>query len=365
MDLLSFCSNDYLGLATDARLCKSLQCAAKEMSAGSGSAHLVAGHHRVHDQLEAALAAFVGRPRALLFSTGYMANLGVLGGLLQAGDVVVQDRLNHASLVDGGLLSRARLMRYAHADWRAAEAALQSRPESAALLATDGVFSMDGDQAPLNELAAICQMQGACFMVDDAHGIGVLGPGGRGTVAAAGLDAEEVPVLVGTLGKAFGTFGAFVAGSEALIEGLIQFARTYVYTTAMPPALAAATLTSVELVRAADEARAHLRQLVGQFRKGVTDLCERHPDRLRLMDSASPIQPLVVGNSGVAMALSERLKQQGLLVTAIRPPTVPIGTARLRVTFSAQHSSAQVDQLLGSLESCVIEMTPELASGNS
>jgi len=355
-ELLSFCSNDYLGLAGDPRLVESLRVAAGRYGVGSGSAHLIAGHHKVHEELERALAEFLHRPRALLFSTGYMANLGVLGALLKSGDLLLEDRLNHASLLDGGRLSGARLLRYAHAEAAAAETLLQAHPDTSALLASDGVFSMDGDLAPLPDLAALCRRQGVCLMVDDAHGIGVLGPEGRGSVAAAGLEVDQVPILVGTLGKAFGTFGAFVAGSESLIEGLIQFARSYVYTTAPAPALAAATLTSLDLLRGADDRREHLQDLIAQFRHGVECVCLRFPGRVRLLDSGTPIQPLLVGEPEQAMALSRDLERQGILVTAIRPPTVPKGSARLRVTFSASHSAAQVDQLLAALDRSVSRM---------
>ena len=341
--LVSFCSNDYLGLAADPRVIQALQQAAESYGVGSGSAHLVSGHHHAHHALEEALAEFTGRPRALLFSTGYMANLGVLGALLGRGDTLLQDRLNHASLVDGGLLSRANVKRYAHADTAALERRLAAPVAGRVLVATDGVFSMDGDLAPLPAMAALCRQHGAWLMVDDAHGLGVLGTGGRGTLEHFGLTVDQVPVLVGTLGKSFGTAGAFVAGSEELIETLIQQARSYIYTTAMPPAVAAATLASLQIAGAEQWRRERLAELVTRFRERAGAL------GLTLIASESPIQPIIAGSTEQALRWSEALEEQGLLVTAIRPPTVPEGAARLRVTFSASHSDDQLERLLEAL----------------
>ncbi len=343
---LNFCSNDYLGLAAHPDLVAALRAASKHSGVGSGSAHLVCGHHRAHHQLEEALAAFTGRPRALLFSTGYMANLGAISALMRAGDGVFEDRLNHASLLDAAVLSRARLQRYAHADAPALEARLSAARSQCKLVVTDGVFSMDGDVAPLASLSAVCQRQGAWLMVDDAHGLGVLGPGGRGSVVAAGLSVEQVPILMGTLGKALGSFGAFVAGSELVIEALIQQARSYIYTTAMPPALAEATQASLQLV-AEEGRRTHLQGLITRFRTAAQRL------GLPLLDSTTPIQPLLLGEAGTALAVSEALARTGLLVSAMRPPTVPEGTARLRITLTAAHTTSQVDQLLGALDGAV------------
>lgn len=340
---LNFCSNDYLGLANDVDVVAAYKQAADEFGIGSGASHLVCGHQRPHQQLEEALAEFTGRPRALLFSTGYMANLGVVSALLGKGDAVLEDRLNHASLIDAGLLSGARFRRYLHADPASLGQRLEADDSHRRLVVTDGVFSMDGDLAPLPELAAACRQQDAWLMVDDAHGLGVLGDQGRGSVNDSGLDAEQVPVLMGTLGKALGTAGAFVAGSEALIETLIQFARTYIYTTALPPAVAAATLKSLEKTRADDWRREQLASLVHRFRRGAEQ------QGWSLMDSATPIQPLMVGNDAAALALSERLRERGFLITAIRPPTVPEGSARLRVTLSAAHRDQDVDALLEAL----------------
>ena len=343
-EYLSFCSNDYLGLANHPDVVAAFHRGLDEYGAGSGAAHLVTGHTRAHHELEEELACFVRRTRALLFSTGYMANLGAIAALLGRGDRVFQDYTNHASLLDGARLSGARLVRYRHADAGDLERRLSTAPDSEYLVATDGVFSMDGDIAPVRELAEVAQRHAAWLMVDDAHGLGVTGPRGRGSVAAAGLDSSQVPVLVGTLGKAFGTFGAFVAGSDELIETLIQQARTWIYTTASPAAVAVATRAALRRVVEDEWRRMHLRELVARFRAGAAQL------GLALCDSPTPIQPLIVGEAGTAMRLSAALHQQGILITAIRPPTVADGTARLRITFSAAHTEAQVDKLLGALE---------------
>ena len=311
---------------------------------GSGAAHLVNGHTRAHQALEEALAAFTGRERALLFSTGYMANLGAIGALVGRGDAVFEDRLNHASLLDAGLLSGARFRRYPHADAAALARQLAEAEGGERLVVTDGVFSMDGDLAPLPGLAEIAGANDAWLMVDDAHGLGVLGATGRGTLEHFGLGANEVPVLMGTLGKALGTAGAFVAGDADLIEWLTQAARPYIYTTAMPAALAEATRASLQLVDAESWRRDHLRALIRQFRRGADQL------GLRLMPSETPIQPILVGEAGEALRLSARLREAGVEVTAIRPPTVPQGTARLRVTFCAAHTIADIHQLLHVLE---------------
>lgn len=340
--MLAFCSNDYLGLANHPEVIAALRAGAERWGVGGGASHLVNGHCGPHHDLELALAEFTGRPRALLFSTGYMANLGTVTALVGKGDSVLEDRLNHASLLDAGLLSGARFSRYLHND----AASLASRLEKAegnTLVVTDGVFSMDGDLADLPALCARAREKGAWVMVDDAHGFGPLGATGGGIVEHFGLDMEDVPVLVGTLGKAFGTAGAFVAGSEELIETLIQFARPYIYTTSQPPAVACATLKSLALLRAEGWRRDHLNALIARFRTGAEAI------GLRLMDSPTPIQPILIGGSAQAMALSAELRQRGILVGAIRPPTVPAGTARLRVTLSASHSEAQVDRLLVAL----------------
>lgn len=341
--LLAFCTNDYLGLAQHPRLVAALKTAADAAGVGSGSAHLICGHRREHAALEEALAAWTGRERALLFSTGYMANLGVMQALLQRGELCVQDKLNHACLLDGAQLAGASLKRYPHADVDAAARQLRSETADCALLATDGVFSMDGDIAPLRELAALCAQERASLMVDDAHGLGVLGEDGAGSVAEAGLGTHEVPILMATLGKALGCGGAFVAGSAVLIDGLIQFARTYIYTTAMPPALAAAAHAAVTLAREESWRRDKLQQLIARFRRGAEQL------GLPLMPSRTAIQPLLLGDAQQALDASRRLEAAGLLVVAIRPPTVPPGHSRLRITLSAAHEEAHVDRLLDAL----------------
>ncbi|MEE4143561.1 MAG: 8-amino-7-oxononanoate synthase [Halieaceae bacterium] len=343
-EYLNFCSNDYLGLAAHPRVTEAFQRAAATYGVGSGASHLVCGHSTPHHQLEEALAAFTGRPRALLFSSGYMANTGILTTLLRRGDHVFEDRLNHASLLDGGLHSGARFQRFGHSDVAALERKLD-RADGVKLVVVDGVFSMDGDTAPLQALAAVCARHDASLMVDDAHGFGVMGERGAGSTEAAGLDMAAVPVLMATLGKALGTAGAFVAGSELLIESLLQQARTYIYTTALPPAVAAASLESLRLLREESWRREHLQRLIARFRQGAGQL------GLPLMASGSAIQPLVVGDARRALDLSETLRQDGLLIGAIRPPTVPAGTSRLRITLSAGHSEAQVDRLLERLAS--------------
>lgn len=343
--LLAFCSNDYLGLASHPEVIAAMQQGAAKWGVGGGASHLVIGHSTPHHQLEEALAEFTGRPRALLFSTGYMANLAAVTALVGQGDTVLEDRLNHASLLDAGLLSGARFSRYLHND---AES-LGKRLEKASgntLVVTDGVFSMDGDLADLPAICATAKQRGAWVMVDDAHGFGPLGATGGGIVEHFGLSMDDVPVLVGTLGKAFGTAGAFVAGSEALIETLIQFARPYIYTTSQPPAVACATLKSLELLRSEGWRREHLNRLVARFREGAQHI------GLTLMDSPTPIQPVLVGSSERALRLSALLRERGILVGAIRPPTVPAGSARLRITFTASHSDAQLERLLEALAEC-------------
>ncbi|MGV5526652.1 8-amino-7-oxononanoate synthase [Pseudomonas plecoglossicida] len=352
--LLAFCSNDYLGLANHPEVIAAWQAGAERWGVGGGASHLVIGHSTPHHQVEEALAELTGRPRALLFSTGYMANLGAITALVGQGDTVLQDRLNHASLLDGGLLSGARFNRYLHND----PASLASRLGKAVgntLVVTDGVFSMDGDLADLPALADVARARGAWLMVDDAHGLGTLGTQGGGIVEHFDLGVEDVPVLIGTLGKACGTAGAFVAGSEELIEALVQFARPYIYTTSQPPALACATLKSLELLRRETWRREHLAALIHQFREGAQQI------GLQLMDSPTPIQPIVIGDSAQALRLSRMLRERGLLVTAIRPPTVPAGSARLRVTLSAAHSEAQVQLLLNALAECY----PQLESADA
>lgn len=350
--LLAFCSNDYLGLANHPQVVEAWRAGAQRWGVGGGASHLVIGHSTPHHELEEALADFTGRPRALLFSTGYMANLGAVTALVGKGDTVLEDRLNHASLLDAGLLSGARFSRYLHNDSGSLATRLD-KAEGNTLVVCDGVFSMDGDMADLPALCAEARCKEAWLMVDDAHGFGTLGATGGGVVEHFGLGVDDVQVLVGTLGKAFGTAGAFVAGSDDLIDTLVQFARPYIYTTSQPPALACATLKSLELLRSEHWRREHLATLIRRFREGATSI------GLELMDSDTPIQPILIGDSGRAVALSQALREHGILVTAIRPPTVPAGSARLRVTLSAAHDLAQVDRLLEALAQCWAQLPGE------
>lgn len=340
--VINFCSNDYLGLANHPDVIHAFKSAVDKYGVGSGSAHLICGHSGAHHALEEELAAFTGRDRALLFSTGYMANMGAISALVGRSDTVFEDRLNHASLLDGGLLSGAKFKRYAHADTDHLDKLLE-KAEGDKLIVTDGVFSMDGDTAPLQALSDVAKKHSAWVMVDDAHGLGVLGDNGGGILEQTGLKQDDVQVLVGTLGKAFGTFGALVAGSEDLIETLIQKARPYIFTTALPPAIAEATRTSLKIIQTESWRREKLRKLTEYFRAGAGQL------NLPLMASTSPIQPLLLGQTEKAVAVSNSLLDQGFLVSAIRPPTVPANAARLRVTFSAQHEEHQIDQLLDAL----------------
>jgi 8-amino-7-oxononanoate synthase len=342
-ELADFSSNDYLGLARHPALAQAMAESAGIAGAGSAASHLVSGHGREHQRLEEELADFTHRERALLFSSGYAANLAVMTSLCGRGERAVLDRLCHASLIDGVRLSGAVLKRYAHADAQAALQMLTTGDEAPAVLATDGVFSMDGDLAPLPQLAAAARASQAWLVVDDAHGLGVMGAGGGGTLEHFGLDAQAAPVLVGTLGKAFGSFGAFVAGDAALVEFLIQQARSYIYTTALPQPVAAATRAALVLIRAEGWRRERVHELTRRFRARA--LREGVP----LADSATPIQPVLLGSAAAALGAQAQLAAAGFLVIAIRPPTVPAGTARLRVTLSAAHTEAQVDALVDAL----------------
>ena len=341
--LINFCSNDYLGIAGDARVVAAMQAAAAHWGAGAGAAHLVTGHTHEHHALEEELAAFTGREAALLFSTGYIANVGVITALAARGEVIVQDRLNHASLIDGARQSDATLLRYLHGDAVDAARRCADAEGKVSLIATDGVFSMDGDIAPLSELAQLAARHDAWLLVDDAHGLGVLGKHGAGSLDAKGLDAAQVPLLVGTLGKAFGSFGAFVAGDRDVIELILQRARAYIYTTALPPAVAAATRAALKIVMEEDGRRVKLNALIARFRAGALQL------GLPLLPSSTPIQPVLVPGAARCVAASQALHERGFWVSAIRAPTVPAGTERLRVTISAGHNEAQVDALLDAL----------------
>lgn len=342
-EYLSFCSNDYLGLAGHSQIVKASQAALEEFGVGATGAHLISGHTRLHAELEEQVADWLGRERALVFSTGYMANMGVIDALkkcLPAPATIFSDQLNHASLIDGCRLSKAYVHAYPHADSGFVQ---QQHPERECLVVTDGVFSMDGDLAPLPELANIARQQGSWLMVDDAHGLGVIGDTGRGCCEYFGLSQQDVPVLMGTFGKAFGVAGAFIAGSSQLIEYLIQRARTYIYTTAQPPAMAAAATAALRIADEEAWRRQHLQALIRQFQQGAAEY------GLNLLPSETPIQPIMVGSAAMVMAWSEALWAQGIHVIPIRPPTVPVGTARLRITFSAAHSSDDVQRLLTAL----------------
>jgi 8-amino-7-oxononanoate synthase len=340
---VDFCCNDYLGLRRHPALAGAAVAATERYGTGSGASHLVTGHGPEHAALEEELAAFTGRERALVFSTGYMANLGVVAALADRHDWIIEDKLNHASLLDAAKLAGGELRRYAHGDAHAAAELLAAAANRNALVVTDGVFSMDGDVAPLEALAAHARQRSAWLVVDDAHGLGVLGARGGGCVEAAGLDADAVPVLIGTFGKAFGSFGAFVAGSAPLIEYLIQKARTYIYTTALPPGVAAATRAALRVSR--DEAwrRARVLSLVERFRARALAA------GVAITESRTPIQPVLLGASERALSASAALEARGYLVTAIRPPTVAPRAARLRVTLSAAHTESQVDSLVDAL----------------
>ena len=341
-DYIAFCSNDYLGLAAHPELIEAAREGAARYGVGAGASHLILGHVAPHHELEDRLAAFVGLPRALLFATGYMANLGVVTALAGRGDAVFADRLNHASLNDAALLSRADFRRYPHLDLAALARLLAASKARRKLVATDAVFSMDGDIAPLPDLIALCERHDAWLLLDDAHGFGVLGPGGRGTPAHFNTGSPRL-IYMATLGKAAGVFGAFVAGAAEMVEALVQRARPYIYTTAAPPMLSVALMKSLELIRADEWRRDHLRNLIALLRERLRPGC------WRLAPSSTAIQPLVIGGNDEAVAASEHLARNGLLVPAIRPPTVPQGTARLRISLSAAHEVGDVERLAAAL----------------
>ena len=341
-EYLAFGSNDYLGLANHPALIASACSAAEKFGVGAGASHLVVGHSAAHHQLEQALAAFVQLPAALTFSTGYMANLGIVSALLDRNDLVLADKLNHASLNDAALLSRARFQRYAHGNLVQLEGMLAAAKARRKLVVTDAVFSMDGDIAPVPELLALCERYDASLLLDDAHGFGVLGEHGRGVLEYFGVASPRI-IYMATLGKAAGVFGAFVAGSEALIQTVMQRARTYIYTTAFPPMLASALMTSLDLIRDETWRREHLRELAAYLKQQL------NTPSWRLLPSDTPIQPLIIGGNREVIAVSEGLRQRGILVPAIRPPTVPKGEARLRISLSAAHSKEDVAQLCEAL----------------
>ncbi len=344
--LLNFCSNDYLGLANDERVRTAFKAGIDRWGAGSGSSHLICGHTAAHHELEEALAEFTGRPRCLLYASGYAANVGTINALLGKGDAVFEDRLNHASLLDGGLLSGARFRRYAHRDLQDLDNKLAEQRGRAGrkLVVSDGTFSMDGSVCDIAATATVARRHRAWLMVDEAHSLGVLGTAGRGLAEPDRFTPDDVPVLIGTLGKAFGTQGGFAAGSEELVETLIQHARTYIYSTALPAAVAAATLTSLTIACDEQWRRDRLHELMQRFRAGATQL------GLKLADSATPIQPVLLGSERDALKLSAALEARGILVTAIRPPTVPRGSSRLRITVTAAHDERDIDHLLNALQ---------------
>jgi 8-amino-7-oxononanoate synthase len=341
--VISFCSNDYLGLANDPHLIAAAQAAAAQWGVGSGASHLVSGHLRPHDELEIALAKFVGFPRALSFSTGYMANLAIVPALLGRGDAVFSDKLNHASLIDAVQLSRADSQRYRHGDIDGLSALLSTSKAKHKLILTDAVFSMDGDLAPLPQLLELAERHDAWLVIDDAHGFGVLGEHGRGSLAHFGIPFSPRLILMGTLGKAAGVAGAFVAADVRVIEWLLQRARSYIFTTAASPVMAVTLIESLRCIEAADASRAHLQGLIRRLREGVA------MSRWSLQPSQTAIQPIVIGDNVETLRVAEALLEQGLWVPAIRPPTVPAGSARLRVSLSAAHTEAQVDALIAAL----------------
>ncbi|MGH8609694.1 MAG: 8-amino-7-oxononanoate synthase [Gammaproteobacteria bacterium] len=341
--VLDFSSNDYLGLAAHPRLSSAFTQALKQFGVGSGGSPLIGGYTRPIRELERELAEFTGRARALVFSSGYLANLGVIAGLASRRDTVFMDRLNHASLIDAGLLARAELKRYAHRDASALSRALSNSKENRKWVVTESVFSMDGDLAPLPEIASRCRDYEAMLLVDEAHGIGVYGPGGTGVSAHFGLDCAAVPLLIGTFGKALGLAGAFVAGSAELIELLIQKARTLIYCTAMPPALAASAREALAILRTEHWRRERLFELVARFREGAQRL------GVPLMGVEGPIQPILLGDCAGTAAASAALMSRGIQVAGVRPPTVPEGTARLRISISAAHKETHIDRLVDEL----------------
>lgn len=351
-ELLSFCSNDYLGLASDPRVAEAAARCARDTGFGSTASHLVCGHHREHHALEEAFADFLQRPRALLFSSGYAANLGVITALLGRHDSLIEDRLNHASLLDAARLSGAKRLRFAHNDTEAlAQRLRETTQPSRRLIAVDGVFSMDGDLAPLPAITALLTSQSdTALLVDDAHGIGVLGEHGRGIAEHFGLDTRNLPILITPLGKALGSLGAIVSGNDTLIDSLIQFARPYIYSTALPPMVAAGARAALHILRTEPERRETLHARIRQFRHGAAER------GLALMPSETAIQPLPVASSAEALRLSAVLEAQGLLVTAIRPPTVP--TPRLRITVSSSHTAAQIERLLDALQHALQQASP-------
>jgi 8-amino-7-oxononanoate synthase len=341
-DYLSFCSNDYLGLANHPTLVATLRSAAADSGVGSGASNLITGHHRYHDELEKRLAKFVELPAALVFSTGYMANIGVLGALVGRGDAIFADKLNHACLNDGGYYSLAEFHRFAHNDVAALEKLLKASTAKHKLIAVDAVFSMDGDIAPLPEYLRLCEQYDTYLYVDDAHGFGVLGQHGKGSLSHFNLKSPRL-IYMATLGKAAGVAGAFVAGQQVVIDYLIQTAKSYVYSTPAPPALSATLIESIKIIEQGDDLRAHLQHLIVTLKQHL------QLKNWELLPSETAVQPLIVGSNHAAVELSEHLQKQGILVPAIRPPTVPVNTARLRISLSAAHTEQDVIKLAQAL----------------
>lgn len=339
---LSFCSNDYLGLANRPELIAAMQKAAGDSGVGSGASNLITGHHRYHDSLEKQLAKFVDLPAALLFSTGYMANIGVIGALMGRGDAVFADKLNHACLNDGAYFSYADFHRYPHNDVAALEKLLQASKAKHKLIAADAVFSMDGDIAPIPEYLELCEKYDAYLYLDDAHGFGVLGAHGQGSLNHFNIKSPRI-IVMATLGKAAGVAGAFVAGEQVVIDYLIQKAKSYVYSTPAPPALSATLSASVQLIEQGDHLRANLKTLIAYLKENI------RLKKWKLLESDTAIQPLIIGGNEESLAVSEYLQARGILVPAIRPPTVPAGTARLRISLSAAHSLDDVKQLVAAI----------------
>ncbi|MEC9375598.1 MAG: 8-amino-7-oxononanoate synthase [Pseudomonadota bacterium] len=344
--LLNFCSNDYLGLANDNRIKTAFQAGVNQWGVGSGASHLISGHTAAHKELEAALAEFTFRERSLLFTSGYAANIGSINALIGPGDYAFEDRLNHASLLDGGRLSGARFSRYQHRDLEDLNNQLKRREKNKTrkLVISDGTFSMDGSICDIAGTAKIAAKHQAWLMVDEAHSLGVTGDSGCGLVNPRHFNSNDVQILIGTLGKAFGTQGGFVAGSEELIETIIQNARTYIYSTALPASIAVATIESLKIVTTETWRREKLQELIRQFREGAKRI------GFDLIDSSTPIQPIMIGDSKTASKLSESLEKNGIFASAIRPPTVPKDSARIRITLTAAHTDKDLQHLLNTLE---------------
>lgn len=341
---LNFSSNNYLGLANHPVVVSHFQSAAKKYGVGAGASHLLFGHQRPHKMLEEEIARFTNRDRALVFSSGYMANIGIFNALIGKDDLIVQDKLNHASLIDGALASKGKLIRYKHNSLEHAEKILVKNDNSRKLLAVDGVFSMDGDIAPLDKLSDLCSKYNTVLMVDDAHAFGVIGKTGRGSSELFSLDQHRLPILMGTLGKSFGVSGAFVAGSDDLIEYLIQYARSYIYTTALPPASAVAAYSSLKIFDDEPNRLCHLNKLIDYFKKCSSSL------NFEFLPSNTPIQPMIIGDSQKTLNISKFLFDKRIIAPAIRPPTVPYGSSRLRITLTASHTFSDIDQLIDAIQ---------------